>query len=177
MLKRLLGLGGALATGLLAACDEAPQSQQLFLEGAGTWSYLVDAVKDGPLWVDVAGNPFAVADADAARAMAEAVERGMTALKITTTTDRAAAARPMYRLKVVLNPGPSANFRKLCQEMAPAGPPPEGKLEILMGFCVEDEVRGAARGSLPTTDNPRAEPLVQLIGRMTRQVLARNTDR
>lgn len=178
MLKRLLGLGGALATGLLAACDDVPQSRQLYLEGAGTWTYLVDAVKDGPLWVDVAGNPFSVADADAARAMAEAVARGMTALEITTTSERDAAARPMYRLRVVLNPGKSANYRKLCGDSpAPAGPPPRDKLDVLMGFCVEDKVRAAARGTVPATDNPRAEPVARLIGQMTRQVLTRANTR
>src|SRR3954470_10110694 len=88
---RLLTVG---LTGFLAACGDGPASNVSYKAGPQVWDFFLFAAKDGPVLVEVDGNPFGRDEALLADTIAEAMGSAFTEPFIKFTKDKTVAPRP-----------------------------------------------------------------------------------
>ena len=130
------------------------------------------------LYTIVRGNPFGAPRERTEALVIAAMQRGMlhtdTALvrRPTFTTDAEAAARPAYRVALVLNPAQDIDAATLCGD--PGGvalaPRAGGGILARMAFCHEARVLSTSRGELAGVDDPADHRFRRLIAAMTRQL-------
>ena len=165
----------AFALFLVGACaPEVYSVTQERLYSPGTYRY---AVGGKGLYTIVRGNPFAAPRDETEASVIAAMQRGMlhtdTALvpRPKFTTDAVAAARPAYRVALVLNPAEDIDAATLCGDPwgVALAPRADGIL-ARMAFCREDRVLSTSRGELAGVDNPADPRFRRLIATMTRQL-------
>ena len=125
----------------------------------------------------VRGNPFGAPRERTEAFVIAAMQRGMlhtdTALvrRPTFTTDVGAAARPEYRVALVLNPAEGIDAATLCGELGDVALAPRaGGILARMAFCHEARVLTTSHGELAGVDDPADPRFRRLIAAMTRQL-------
>src|SRR3954463_4584872 len=108
---RLLTVGLA---GFLAACGDGPASNVSYKSSPQVWDFFLFAAKDGPVLVEVDGNPFGTGQDAVAAAVAGAMGTAFTEPFIKFTADRAAAAHPDHRMIWTLSPAPGYDMNSVC---------------------------------------------------------------
>jgi hypothetical protein len=169
----MMGASGLVA-GLVAACDEAPQSVAI-LTWPGIWTFLASATAQGPLSVTVHGtiHPDATA-ADTFALVGGGIQRAITKRKITVTNGEAHAEPAGFRVVWVLDAPANLNPSRLCDgtpASALVGAPDPERLRMLAAFCVGDDARSAVRGSVARGSGAETKGAERLISQMTRQLV------
>jgi hypothetical protein len=169
--RRILGLLGALG---LAGCD-GPVVQTLFMRSVGNWSELVYASTDGPLFVEILGEPFQGGREELAQAVTRAMANALAERKTDFTTDAKAAPHPNYRVRMAFQPPKTLSGRDLCsgEPFRPA-PPEADKLTVTMVFCAREQMLSEVRGWARKIDSPQNPRLAELIGHATRALFSRD---
>lgn len=169
--KLIAGLAG-LVTGLVAACEEAPQSTVVFMRSGGAEQFLSWAVRSGPLLVQSLGTPFD--GEDVGEVVAQAAVRGIHGRKVEGTTDPAVAPAPDYRVRFGFDLPKGFAPERLCTaavEDLPREPDPD-RLRVVAVFCVQERMEVAVIGSLKRPVEPTDERFTALITQMSRQMFA-----
>lgn len=171
--KLIAGIAGVL-TGLVAACEEAPQSTVVYMRPGGAEPFLAWAVRSGPLLVQTFGSPFD-GGRDIAEDVAQAAARGIHGRKAEATSDPARAPAPDYRVHVGFDLPKGFAPERLCTAVAagdlPREPDPE-RLRVIAVFCVQGRMEAAVIGSLKRPVAPGDDRLGALITQMSRQMFA-----
>ncbi len=164
-------LSAAVLALVVAGCDEAPSVQPLGIRSPATASSMVHATAEGPMLVEVAGQPFAVPPPDFAAHVAAAMSRGITGREVGFTADAAAAPRPDFRAVAVFAPERVVAAEAACAGgLNPTGAGPGDDLHLLLVFCHRERELAAVTGRLPApggADDPR---LRKLLERATREL-------
>ncbi len=169
--KRILGLLGALG---LAGCD-GPVVQTLFMRSVGNWSELIYATTDGPLYVEILGEPFQGGRDELAEAVTRAMSQAIAERKTAFTADLKAAPHPNYRVVVAFQPPKTLSGHELCtgEPYRPA-PPEADKLALAMVFCAREQMLSEVRGWTRKVDGPQNPRLAESIGQVTRALFSRD---
>ncbi len=179
MIRRFLSLATVLGAGLLAACDDAPQSTVLVMRPEGTWSLFGDATARGPLPLTVLGRAAEGASADDSFAVvARAIRGGITRRAVEVAPGEDFSPLPALRSAWLLDAGRSADPNRLCAAGSGAAMPGgEGgdaeAFRVLAAFCNGDKIESAVSGRIvPRPDSVTDKRLDRLLRQMARQVFS-----
>jgi len=169
------GLRIALASvlGLLAGCEEAPQSSVTFRLD-DVWSFARGAMNSGPLRVDIRGLPYG----DDAAALHDAVIGAMTQAITWSadprfTADTASAGGSSFRVVVTLNGGGGLGGRAQCLGKSKGGGSlPDGQVWLIATFCEGEDVLANVHGRVARTDGVDDPRFSRLIRQITRDMFA-----
>ena len=129
------------------------------------------------VFTNIRGNPFGSPDGQFEALVLGAMQRGVqhidTALvrRPTFTTRRERAARPDYRITLVLNPKEGVGAAEVCS--APDGvaiAPGGGGLRARMVFCRDGRVLSTSFGAITGVDDPADPGFRRMIAHMTREL-------
>jgi hypothetical protein len=132
------------------------------------------AGRSGGLLVETLGNPFEAPNAEVARIVAKHMEGANAGPAVPFVSEKAEGASPIYRLRVGLNAGISAEG--LCKADAAAegsngqasGPQ---RIDAVMAFCSGQKRISSVRGHAAGISEPEDQRLRALLRIMTRQIL------
>jgi hypothetical protein len=159
--------------GFLASCRDGPASNVTYKLGPQVWDFFWFAVKDGPVLVQVDGNPFRTDEATLAEAVAAAMQAGFSEPFVKFTSVAAVAAHPDHRMLWTLNPAPGYDINAVCGEDRPAATPLTGRrLEMRVAFCQGGRLLSAVHGWMPAAKaGPDRTEWRNLISQMARQLV------
>lgn len=171
--RRIGGLVTAGLAGFLASCGDGPASNVSYKLGPQVWDFFLFAASDGPVLVEVGGNPFALDEDALADSIAASMQTGFTEPFIKFTADRAAAAHPEYRMIWTLNPAPGYDMNTVCERQPAAAPLIGRRLEMRVAFCQAGRLLAAVHGWMPAADaGPDNADWRDLIAQMARQLVS-----
>jgi hypothetical protein len=169
-------LGKTLAVGLaglLASCGDGPASNVSYKSGPQVWDFFLFAAKDGPMLVEVDGNPFASPADAVADTVAAAMRSAFSEPFVKFTADRATAAHPEYRMIWTLSPAPGYDMNSVCTAKPAVAPVAGSRLEMRVAFCQSGRLLSAVHGWMKASeagpDNPR---WLALVAQMARQLVS-----
>jgi hypothetical protein len=170
MLKRLLSLGAAAVAAIVSACEEGPASVSGTWRSAATWSTMIHASADGPLLVEVLGQPFAGPSVDElAPQVAAAMSGQLIGRPLAFTADRGQAPRPQYRVVLAFNAPDGTDAKALCAGRVETRPGQE-RITALATFCGDGEALASVRGWVSRVEGPADPRFRRLLGQMTREL-------
>lgn len=148
----------ALAGVMLASCTG--EIMRSHINRVGTPGYFAYGASAGEMLAVVVGNPFPVSQGVVERAVTDALQGNHAGPRTVFTTTPGPQARTTHRIVVLFNPERSFNRYGMCDDPATLRPGPAAgeRLEVLVGYCVEDTLYSDARVSIPaaqTPDDPR----------------------
>lgn len=172
MLKRWMGVGAGALAALVAACDGAPKTQQVYFKDPGVREYLQWATIEGPMLVEVHGNPFPTAKPFLDHVVAEELEASITYIaKVRLTTERALAVHPEYRVIVVMGAHKALDGQTLCVDTPPRMDPGADPMRMVAVFCRREEMLSLVHGSIRIGDSPDDKRFRDWIGQIGRDLL------
>ena len=163
----------ALALGLLAGCDEVPQSTLIDMRVPSAFDFLRYAGAQGPVLVEIVGAPLAGGAQLDGETLAGQVRATFSEPWLSFTGDRAKAAQPDYRIIWVADPPPSLAIDAACQGKAIAGAVRRAdRVEMRAYFCNEQRTLSAVQGSVRRPKTVDDRYWRELVKQMTRQLVA-----
>ena len=172
-MKRILSLGAAALAAFVGGCGDGPSTVPGGYRNAATWSSFIYATRDGPLRLDLGGDPFGGNGPDLTQEVTKAMAGAIPGRPFTVTT--LAAAAPLADLRVVMQLGAPANAdaRDLCAGRTREVRPPAagGRIEVLAVFCDGSTLLSSSRGWVAKVDGPADRRFRQLIAQLTRDLL------
>ncbi len=164
-------LAGLLA---LAACDQGPATVTPYMHASGSFEFLIAATRnEGPLYMEIDGDPFAEGEALEARITA-VMEQALQTRVLRLTTDQEAADDPSFRLVLVFNAPDSGELLAFCSQQPAGGPPAAAdRIELRAGFCRGDDLLAAVDGWVEEATGPMDGKFEQLMHQVVRDLFAR----
>ena len=171
MIKRLLSLGAALAA--LVGCGGDGPSTVPGLRSPATWSSFVYATTEGPLLLEVQGNPFGTGKAELGESISRALAAGLPGRPFSLTTDPATAPRPNFRVVVVLGAAKSLDERAICagKVRVADGKLDGDRLDVLATFCDGESPLSSVRGWVAKLDGFQDRRLTLLFNQVVRDLM------
>lgn len=160
--------------GLLASCGDGPASNVTYKLGPQVWDFFWFAVKDGPVLVQLDGNPFQIDAPTLGVRVAAAMQSGFSEPFVAFTATAVAAAHPEYRMIWTLNPAPGYDINAVCGERRPAAAPSIAgrRFEMRVAFCQDGRLLSAVHGWMPARlADPEGREWRNLIAQMARQLI------
>lgn len=153
---------------------DRPASNVTYKHGPQVWDFFWFAVKDGPVLVEVDGNPFRIEASALAERVASAMKSAFSEPFVAFTGSRERAAHPDYRMIWTLNPAPGYNADAACGEHRPATAPSVGaRLEMRVAFCHAGQLMSAVHGWMPAAKaGPDRTEWQRLVAQMARQLVS-----
>jgi len=171
MFKKLLGVGMAAITTVVAACDGASTTQQVFRRHEDILSFVRDATIKGPMLVQVVGNPFSARQSQLDDIVVEEIEKTITEIRgVKFTTDPDAAAEPKFRMILVLGAPKTLSAASVCEDPLPTVEPIGDKINMVAVFCHKDVLYSEVRGSMQTTATPDDKAFRKWVGQISRDL-------
>ena len=166
--------GVAGLAGLFAIARGRPASNVTYKHGPQVWEFFWFAVKDGPMLVEVDGNPFPIEAPDLAGQVALAMKSAFSEPFVAFTSSARHAAHPDYRVIWTINPAPGYDAAAVCGERRPPAASPLGdRLEMRAAFCQAGRLLAAVHGWMPAAKaRPDSPAWRRLIAQMARQLVS-----
>lgn len=170
--------GGAVvvAAGLAAwaGMRHRPASNVTYKHGPQVWEFFWFAVKDGPMLVEVDGNPFGIEAAALAERVAAAMQSAFSEPFVKFTASAPRAARPDHRMIWTLHPAPGYDAAAVCGDRRPATVPLTGdRLVMRAAFCQAGRLLSAVHGWMPAAKaGPDSPTWRRLVAQMARQLVS-----
>lgn len=167
MLKKLLSIGAAAMATLVAGCGDGPATVAGWRSPAA-WSSMIYATKDGPLLLEVHGDPFGLPPTRFRQTVAEAMTNGIFGRPSTFTPDREQASQPRYRVVLAFNAPDSTDPRDLCRGQVATLAQPGERVTVHGAFCDDATVLASIRGwvaKIQGADDARFRLLIQQLTR------------
>ncbi|TAN44640.1 MAG: hypothetical protein EPN26_16635 [Rhodospirillales bacterium] len=148
----------------LSACGDGPVTQQSYIRSSGTWGEFIYAGAEGPILLEIRGEPFKGQQPQLERAVLGALEGAHPERPTRYTLDPAQAPHANFKVTLMFDPPKTARASHLCAGEALAQQPNEpGKVNILMGFCSKGEMLAESWGwvkKVEGLDDKRLEKLI-----------------
>jgi hypothetical protein len=171
-MKRIMAVG-VVAASVLSACA-GPSTIGPPRREAATWSEMIYASSQGPMLVDVRGQPFG---GNIAPKVAAMMSGQVPQHPFDFTTDPTRAPHPDKRVVVAFNPAPSVSEYDLCANrdsaLADGG---AGHIAVRAAFCDHAQPLSATRGWVDNVSGPDDPRLAALLGEVTRQLFGDDTE-
>lgn len=176
MLKRLLSLGAAAMTALTAACEEGPATVRGTWRSPAATSTMVWAGARGPIFVEVHGNPFTLADQEFRASVADGLSNKVIGRVVRFTAQRDQAPHPDARVIMAFDAPESFDAQDLCA----GGPVPvavrsEERITVIASFCHDAKILSSVRGWVARGDGPGDKSFRQLLGQVARDLFPEST--
>jgi hypothetical protein len=162
--KYLLPGSLLLGTALISACSPVV-TRPAYVDSSYEPSILSYASKEGPVYTEVIGSPFAGEAGQVDRVITEALkEAQFSGRQLDFTTQRPQDYRSPYRVVLLFNPAPNANAAKICAN--PEQPQNEGtpgEVMVMVAFCNGDTRVSSTAGYASPATTADAPAFGQLI--------------
>ena len=137
------------------------------------WSSFIYATSPGPLLLEVRGDPFGDGPAALGRTIAAAMTAGIPARPFALTTTQANAARPNFRVVVVLGGAPSLDERAICAGHVAVEPLKvlDGRVDLTATFCDGQSLLSSVRGWVARIDGIDDRRFRLLLNQMARELM------
>lgn len=164
MRRSILGLLSLLSALGLSSCGDGPVTQQSYIRQSGTYSDFVYASADGPILVEIRGEPFQGAQAALEGTVLAALDGAFPERPARFTLDPSQAAHANYRIAMMFDPPKTASGLQLCAGEGLVQQPNEpGKVNILMSFCHKGERLAESWGWVRKVTGPEDARLAKLV--------------
>jgi hypothetical protein len=164
MRRSVLGLLSLLSALGLSSCGDGPVTQQSYIRPSGTWSDFQYAGAEGPILVEIRGEPFKGGQGLLEQQVLAALEGAHPERPTRYTQDAALAAHPNYRVTMMFDPPKTLMGRQLCAgETVASVPNEQGKVNVLMAFCQKDVMLAESWGWVKKVEGPNDPRLGRLI--------------
>ncbi len=164
---------GAIA-GLLAGCSGIVTTPA-YIDSSYDPSMLAYSVKEGPVYTEIVGQPYADGgDGGVEAIVTESLrEAQITGRRMEFTADRALASqRSPFRVVVLFNPAPNANPRRICENPEqPMREPQPGRVRAMVAFCNGDYPMASINGHAPA-DSPQAPQFAGLFHQVALEIFS-----
>jgi len=171
MLKKLFGVGAAAISTLIAACDGAPTTQQVYRRHDNVLSFLQESSAKGPMLLQVHGNPFVTSQEYLNDILAKELAESVTSLRgFSLTTDPAQSASGNARLVVVMGAKKSQSASDLC-EGAPIETSTDDPIQSVAVFCIREDLYSEVRGSMKLSASPDDKAFRKWVSQIGRDLL------
>lgn len=170
MLKRLLSTGAAALAALLSGCGDGPATVPGGWRSPATWSSMIHASKDGPLLVEVHGDPFGLPPAQFRQAVAAAMDNAIFGRPATFTPDREQAPQPRYRVVLAFNAPDNTDPRDLCRGQVATLAQPAERVTVQGVFCEDAALLASIRGWVAKVNGAEDERFRLLLRQLTREL-------
>ncbi len=172
MLKKILGAGLAVVSTVVAACEGAPTTQQVYRRHEDMVSILQDASMKGPVLVQVHGNPFVTGEQHLDTVITEELKRAVPRIRdLEFTTDPAVAGNPKYRVVLAMGALESQPGDALCEANAEITTETVDPIRVVAVFCVDDTLYSEVRGSIKASASPDDKGFRKWVGQIGRDLL------
>lgn len=164
MKTRLLALAAPL---LLASCG-GPYVLPEHKVAPVVWSSMVYAAKDGPILVEVAGNPAGQATPNLGSMVANYMTGAVLGYPTTFSADPTRTPHPNLRTVMVFNAAPSLTEGQACAgDLAFVAGQSPGRVTLFSAFCNGSRPLGSLRGSAEGVTGPTHPNFVGLVRQAT----------
>lgn len=164
MRRCILGLFSLLSAVGLSACSDGPVTQQSYIRPSGTWNEFVYAGGDGPILLEIQGEPFKGRQSDLERLVLSALDGAFPERPARFTLDPAQAPHAHYRVAIMFDPPKMARGTHLCAGEALVSPGNEpAKVNVLMSFCAKGEMLAESWGWVKKVTGPEDARLGKLV--------------
>ena len=163
---------GAIA-GLLAGCTGVVTGPA-HIDSSYDPSVLAYAVKEGPVYTEIVGQPYAAGDDGFQSVVTESLrEAQITGRRMEFTADPALASqRSPFRVIVLFNPAPYANPRRICENPAqPMRDPEPNRVRAMVAFCNGDYPMASITGHAPAA-SPQAPQFSSLFHQVALEIFS-----
>ncbi len=157
----------------LTGCEDAPQSSLIDMRVESARDFLISASKDGPVLVELLGEPLTPGGNLAPGAFAALVGTAFGAEPwIKMTADAARAPQPDFRLIWVVDPVAWLSPDAACQgKAAPGSMRRAERVELRAYFCSGQRTLSAVQGTVKRPSSPDDGMWQQLVRQMSRQLV------
>jgi hypothetical protein len=170
MIKRLLSLGAAALAALATACEDGPATVAGTWRSPAAWSSLVYATTQGPLLLEVLGDPFRLPAAEFRRTVADAMSRQTPGRPFAFTTRAEDAPHATFRVVVAFNPAPDLDPRKLCGGPVAIMSGGGDRVTLLAAFCEGETMLASVSGWVAKAADAEDRRFRQLLGQTVRDL-------
>lgn len=163
---------GAIA-GLLTGCTGVVTSPA-FIDASYEPSMLGYAVKEGPVYTEIVGQPYPDAGDGFQSIVTQSLrEAQITGRRMEFVSDREQASqRSPYRVVVLFNPAPWANPLRICENPAqPMREPEPNVVRVMVAFCNSDYPLASITGRAPA-DSPKAPQFASLFHQVALEIFS-----
>jgi hypothetical protein len=173
MVRRFLSVVAATLAGLVGACGDGPSTVPGGYRSAAAWSSFVYATADGPLLLELRGDPFGSNRAALGKAVADGLAAGIPARPFRLTTDASSARHPQFRLVMVLGAAPDLDPADICKGRVrhAAAPVDGGRLGVLAAFCDGETLLSSVQGWVGKVSDEGDPRFRQLMGQVARDLM------
>jgi hypothetical protein len=168
MFDRLLKLGTA---ALVAGCGDGPATQAGGYRSPAAWSSFIHATAEGPLLLEVHGDPFHLPPDEFRRAVAAAMTGAIPARPFQFTLSPEQAAHPRFRVVVAFDPPPGLDAAALCAGQAATAAKASDRVSLLAAFCQGDAVLASVAGWVAKVAGPEDARFRRLMGQAVRDLM------
>jgi hypothetical protein len=160
--------------GFLAGCAGLVVTTPAYIDSGYDPSMLAYAVKEGPVYTEFVGQPYADGDDGFASIVTESLrEAQITGRRMEFVADPALASqRSPYRVVVLFNPAPGANSQRICENSAqPMTEPTPSLVRTMVAFCNGSDPLASITGHAPA-DSPRAPQFASLFHQVALEIFS-----
>ncbi len=165
----LAGAAGATLLAVLAGCGGQTTVVQPTYRTSYDPALLVYAASRGGMKVDIVGEPFAGRAAEVSRTVTTRLSQSIPGVDMPFFTKPPAGFDSPYRVVMLFDPSPGANFQDLCT--APEGQPTArspGRVQVAAALCSTGQTITRVRGSVSNVTSPDEAGFADLMGQVGR---------
>ncbi|WP_282606778.1 hypothetical protein [Pelagibius sp. Alg239-R121] len=156
---------------VLSACDD-PATNQTYVHPAGTWDFLIEATKAGPLLLKVQGEAFDMDRAAFEAEVSDMIAGALQKRRFSVTTDPSKAPQPSLYVVMTFNGAKSLNGQAQCKGETQGGTPrgSDARLDVTASFCGKDARYATVTGWIEKLKSRDDEKYSKLIGQISRDL-------
>lgn len=157
---------------LVTACDEIPTSTEMGVPHTSAGAVFNAAAQQGPIWVEVLGQPFTDGRKLNPESVAQAVQGAFSLPFLKFTGDRARAAQTDVRLIWVVDPATSLTAEAACEGRPSfSATRQSNRVDLRAYLCHGQRPLHAVRGHVRRPKDEADARWRMLIGQMSRQLI------
>lgn len=176
MLKRILSLAAAAMAALTAACEDGPSTVRGTWRSPAATSTMVWAGARGPIFIEIHGNPFALADSEFHALAADGLSNKVIGRVVRFTAQRELAQHPGARVVMAFDAPESFDAQDLCEDRpVPTATRSGGRITVVAAFCHDGKILSSVRGWVARGGGPGDKRFASLLAQVARDLFPEST--
>ncbi len=155
----------------LSGCSDGPAVVTNYHKGEIVWELATSAGKDGPIFVEIHGNPFGGGELQVQSTILSTMSKAIQKRVFTYTLDKSEARTPDAKVAILFGAPINLNGNRICEGDRPEPTYDMEKITIRAVFCSRDELLSDVEGWVKNVSNPDDKSFKTLIEVVTRELI------